>query len=119
MVYYGDWESFHLDATSKCIICFTTFTHMCSTLVILKGGMVCETIFRHFCFTYSLIPTGCKYPGCTRPRYRESYGYVHEFCGKTHATAYSWLMSDKMSSYQNGCNYSVTISCNCMCILIC
>ena len=79
---------------------------MCSTVIILKGGRVYAKPYSDiFCFTYSLIiPTGCKYPGCTRTRYRESYGYVHEFCGKTHATAYSRLMSDKkMSGYQNGC----------------
>jgi len=39
------------------------------------------------------IFTGCKYPGCSRPRYCEPYGFVHEFCGRTHATAYSQLTS--------------------------
>jgi ribA/ribD-fused uncharacterized protein len=36
----------------------------------------------------SHVPT-CKYPGCSRPCYRESYGRVHDFCGRTHAQEYS------------------------------
>ncbi len=27
----------------------------------------------------------CKLPGCTRVRYAEPGGRVHEFCGRTHA----------------------------------
>ena len=27
-------------------------------------------------------------PGCERPRYREESGYVHDFCGKSHAAEY-------------------------------
>jgi len=50
------------------------------------------------------LSTGCKFPGCTRARYCEPYGFIHEFCGKTHATAYSRMMSVKKSSdYQSSC----------------
>ena len=98
MAYRGEYgESFRLDATGKCSLytytfCMELFYH---SILHIRAFSALHTV---------IIPIGCKYPGCTRPRYRESYGYVHDFCGKTHATAYSRLMSDKkLSSYQNGC----------------
>ena len=33
-------------------------------------------------------PPICKMPGCNKQGYVENNGYVHEFCGKTHAREY-------------------------------
>ena len=30
----------------------------------------------------------CKLSWCSRPRYREPSGFVHDFCGRTHAELY-------------------------------
>ena len=83
MAYRGEsGESFNFDASCK--------------------YMVVQALYRWFNLPLYLFSVGCKYPGCTRARYREPYGFIHEFCGKTHATA--WLMSDKkLSGYQAGC----------------
>ncbi|CAI8018709.1 N-glycosidase YbiA [Geodia barretti] len=31
----------------------------------------------------------CRFPGCARPCYVESYGRVHDFCGRTHANEFA------------------------------
>ncbi|XP_064399762.1 uncharacterized protein LOC135346159 isoform X2 [Halichondria panicea] len=32
--------------------------------------------------------TVCRYPGCSKPGYKEPSGYTHNFCGRTHAEMY-------------------------------
>ena len=33
----------------------------------------------------------CRFPGCARPCYVETYGRVHDFCGRTHASEFARL----------------------------
>ena len=35
----------------------------------------------------------CKLPGCSRPRYKEPYGFTHDFCGRTHAEMFKMMCS--------------------------
>ena len=45
-----------------------------------------------FTFVDFLLDSMCKFPGCKKPRFKESARKVHDYCGKTHSEAHSQLL---------------------------
>ena len=72
-------------------------------LILCSKRTVCSVTMMSFPESHVELPS-CKFPGCSRPCYRESYGVVHDFCGRTHAQEYS-----KLYGYGVGtCIYTLT-----------
>ncbi|MEC8503113.1 MAG: hypothetical protein VXY70_06025, partial [Actinomycetota bacterium] len=59
----------------------------------------------------SFSPDGqslCKLPGCNRPRYVETHGRMHDFCGQSHADEFMRLQS-RRTCMRIGCDRPVYV----------